>query len=196
MKRYIKLNSDVVEQESTLSFDFIYDGEYDRDSIFDAISVILKKYSGYIVYLDFDSIDYSMYPEYADYSISQCIVTFIHNKMIDSHSITEDVHDALLDIGYTTIGESIYTPDTIDDEDLYEIVEQHDWYDPEGLDTPNPDDIVFTGTSSDCEKWLSNKFAEANKSDYASVEQYIPGEWLQIYYPNAISRVTYNVVGR
>lgn len=59
---------------SQMSFDFSYDIDYDELKVREAAEIALGRYV--TLGTDFESVDYSMYPEYKNVSVSQCSTDF------------------------------------------------------------------------------------------------------------------------
>lgn len=96
--------------QSGFSFDFIWEGaDYDNAAIKDTIEDIFDRLGLYVLGIDFESVDYSMYPEYADKNVSQCQVTFEWVNDYDDSEIIEMTEQRLATLGYEVIGTDFYT---------------------------------------------------------------------------------------
>lgn len=90
---------------SQFSFDFSYEDDYDSSSIENALSSVFEdKYGFEILGVDFRSVDYSMYSEYADVNTSQCGVDFKWTQDYNDKAILRDVESALDSLRYPLIG--------------------------------------------------------------------------------------------
>lgn len=96
--------------QSGFSFDFIWEGaDYDNAAIKDTVEDIFDRLGLYVLGIDFESVDYSMYPEYADKNVSQCQVTFEWVNDYDDSEIIEMTEQRLATLGYEVIGTDFYT---------------------------------------------------------------------------------------
>jgi len=102
-----------IEGESAVrsgySFDFIHDGNYDEKAIREVVEDSFDRMALEFVGLDFESVDYSSYPDYADKCVSQCQVTFGWEGDHDSEAIAEMVEQRLAQLGYEVIGNDFYS---------------------------------------------------------------------------------------
>ena len=87
---------------STVSFDFVHDGDYDSHGIIDAVMDILRSYGTNPLGGSFEEVDYSGYPEYANEIVSQCNVDFEWEDDYDADAIEDEIGIALLP--YEVIG--------------------------------------------------------------------------------------------
>ena len=77
----------------------------------------------------------------------------------------------------------------------YKVIKTSKWWDPEGLQAPHdPGRVQFQGSHDDCAEWLADMCWDSKHSEYAIVEEYVVGSYLQIYYPYAIARAQYTIV--
>lgn len=81
---------------STVSFDFIHDGDYDEHGIIDAVMDILRSYGVNPLGGSFEEVDYSDYPEYANEMVSQCNVDFEWEDDYDADAIEDEIGIALM----------------------------------------------------------------------------------------------------
>lgn len=81
---------------STVSFDFIHDGDYDEHGIIDAVMDILRSYGTNPLGGSIEEVDYSSYPEYADEMVSQCNVDFEWGDDYDADAIEDEIGIALM----------------------------------------------------------------------------------------------------
>ena len=81
---------------STVSFDFINDGDYDGNAIIDSVMDILRSYGTNPLGGSFEEVDYSGYPEYANEIVSQCNVDFEWEDDYDANAIEDEIGIALL----------------------------------------------------------------------------------------------------
>jgi hypothetical protein len=87
---------------STVSFDFVHDGDYDSHGIIDAVMDILRSYGTNPLGGSFEEVDYSGYPEYANEIVSQCNVDFEWEDDYDADAIEDEIGLSLLP--YEVIG--------------------------------------------------------------------------------------------
>lgn len=87
---------------STVSFDFVNDGDYNGHAIIDAVMDILRSYGVNPLGGSFEEVDYSGYPEYADEIVSQCNVDFEWEDDYDADGIQNEIEVSL--IPYEVIG--------------------------------------------------------------------------------------------
>lgn len=81
---------------STVSFDFIHDGDYDEHGIIDAVMDILRSYGTNPLGGSIEEVDYSSYPEYANEMVSQCNVDFEWEDDYDADAIEDEIGIALM----------------------------------------------------------------------------------------------------
>jgi len=81
---------------STVSFDFIHDGDYDGNEIIDTVMDIIRNYGGYPLGGSFEEVDYSGYDEYAHRPVSQCNVDFEWEDDYDADAIEDEIGIALM----------------------------------------------------------------------------------------------------
>lgn len=81
---------------STVSFDFIHDGDYDEHGIIDAVMDILRSYGTNPLGGSIEEVDYSDYPEYANEMVSQCNVDFEWEDDYDADAIEDEIGIALM----------------------------------------------------------------------------------------------------
>lgn len=91
---------------SQMSFDFSYDVDYDENSVREAAELALGYHN--TLGTDFESVDYSMYPEYNDVSVSQCSTDFEYEGDYDRDYIESRLASELLDRGYDLIAVEFY----------------------------------------------------------------------------------------
>lgn len=95
---------------SGFSFDFIWTGKtYDDKEIRDTIEDIFDRLCLSVLSVDFENVDYSMYPEYADKNVSQCHVDFEWSDNYADTEIAEMTEERLRRLGYDVIGTDFYT---------------------------------------------------------------------------------------
>lgn len=92
--------------QSQLSFDFVHDGYYTYDDIERIVDIALDTCDCVLTGLDIHSVDYSDYPEYKDYSVSQCSADFEWDgrKGYSAKVIKEVLDEELSAIGYELVG--------------------------------------------------------------------------------------------
>jgi len=89
---------------SQLSFDFIHDGYYSIDDMEVIVSAALEENGCEYQASQFESVDYSSYPEYADFNISQMSVDFTWSDDYNADAITDSISRRLSSINYALIG--------------------------------------------------------------------------------------------
>lgn len=106
--QYIESASEVGVR-SGYSFDFIHDGNYNEKAIREVIEDSFDRMALELVGMDFESVDYSSYPDYADKCVSQCQVTFGWEGDYDGNAITDMIEQRLAQLGYEVIGNDFYS---------------------------------------------------------------------------------------
>ena len=99
---------------SQCSFDFVHSGDYDYKEVYDAVWDAFDAAGVEPTDIDFRSVDYSMYPEYASAIVSQCGVTFIWSGSYSETDIEDAVSDALSESGLEVIGIMFESADWVD----------------------------------------------------------------------------------
>ena len=89
---------------SQLSFDFVHDGYYSIDDMEVIVSAALEENGCEYQASQFESVDYSSYPEYADFNISQMSVDFTWSDDYNADAITDSISRRLSSINYALIG--------------------------------------------------------------------------------------------
>lgn len=91
---------------SQMSFDFSYDVDYDQNAVREAAEIAL----GHHIPLgtDFESVDYSMYPEYDGVSVSQCSTDFEYEGDYSRDTIDTRLASELSKRGYDLIATEFY----------------------------------------------------------------------------------------
>lgn len=98
------------ENQSIFSFDFIYRSTYDETAIRSAVEDVFDRFGCEVTGLDFYSVDYSSYPEYADKNVSQCGVDFEwYGDDYDDSGIVSALEEEMLSLGYEVIGTTFET---------------------------------------------------------------------------------------
>lgn len=95
-------------------------------------------------------------------------------------------------------------PAVMEDAESYDVIKTRKWYDPEGLDIPNPDArVLFTGDYDSAVKYLKNKhsllqqeYADRKDIDVDDIKQgKTPNsDWFEVYFESAISKNYYSIV--
>lgn len=102
MKRMIKASHMVT---SGVSFDFVWDDDYDGQAISTAMEQAFDELGLEMKGIDFYSVDYSMYPEYADKNVSQCGIDFDWEDDYDQDEVSTHIHEVMQFLGYEIAGE-------------------------------------------------------------------------------------------
>lgn len=104
-------SSEVDIVRSGYSFDFIHDGNYDEKAIREVIEDSFDRMALEFIGMDFESVDYSNYPDYADKHVSQCQVTFDSGEKrdYDGNAITDMIEQRLAQLGHEVIGNDFYS---------------------------------------------------------------------------------------
>jgi len=101
-RRRVTSDTHAEYEYSKMSFDFAYDGDYDETLVTQAAELALAPED--VLGFEFESVDYSSYPEYAGMSISQCQVDFRWEYDYDRKHIEACLHNYLAKRGYALIG--------------------------------------------------------------------------------------------
>lgn len=94
---------------SGVSFDFIHDGDYDENTIENLLSAAFENLGLEITGIDFRSVDYSMYPEYAGCIVSQCGVDFSWVEDYNQKAVSDTIESVMSELGYEVTGTDFYT---------------------------------------------------------------------------------------
>lgn len=89
---------------SQCSFDFVWDDDYDMNDIKDSVERVIDELGYEVTGIDFYSVDYSSYPEYANDNVSQCSFDFRWSNDYDSKSIESAIESVMTELGYPVIG--------------------------------------------------------------------------------------------
>lgn len=95
--------------QSIFSFDFVWRSTYDETDIRSAVEDVFDRFGCEVTGLDFYSVDYSSYPEYADKNVSQCGVDFEWSGDYDDRGIVSALEEEMLSLGYEVIGSNFET---------------------------------------------------------------------------------------
>lgn len=107
MKIYVRSSQ---QNTSGFSFDFIwYANYYDQNEVQGIVEDAFRSLGYDVLGVDFNSVDYSMYPEYREKQISQCSVDFTWYGEYDSAEIVNTITDELATAGYDVIGSDFYS---------------------------------------------------------------------------------------
>lgn len=94
---------------SGCSFDFTWEDDYDMQEIESAVVRAFESQGLDVIGTDFYSVDYSMYPGYDDYNISQCGVDFTWTDDYDSSALQEAIESEMAALGHEVIGMDFYS---------------------------------------------------------------------------------------
>ena len=98
------------ESQSLFSFDFTYRSTYDETAMRSAVEDVFDRFGCEVTGLDFYSVDYSSYPEYADTNVSQCGVDFSwYGDDYDDSGIVSALEEEMMALGYEVIGTDFET---------------------------------------------------------------------------------------
>lgn len=89
-----------------MSFDFSYDFDYDENDVREAAELALGQYV--TLGTDFESVDYSMYPEYNGVYVSQCSTDFEYEGDYSRDEIETRLASELNKRGYTLVATEFY----------------------------------------------------------------------------------------
>ena len=110
VKRSTKVKASKVIR-SGASIDFAWKDDYDSNAIEEAIINAFEDGGAEVTGMDFYSVDYSQYPEYADKRTSQVGVdfTWYDNADYNADSITSSIEEDLTSLGYQFLGIDFYS---------------------------------------------------------------------------------------
>lgn len=91
---------------SQMSFDFSHNGNYDELKVREAAETALGQYI--TLGTDFESVDYSMYPEYNDVSVSQCSTDFEYEGDYSREEIESRLASELSKCGVDLVATEFY----------------------------------------------------------------------------------------
>lgn len=92
-----------------LSFDYIITGMHDNDIARHIYEVFEEQHGCTVNGIDYELVDYSDVPEYADADVRQIGVAFTCNGSCNENAILQDLSEALYNAGYEIIGSEFYT---------------------------------------------------------------------------------------
>ena len=98
------------ENQSIFSFDFTYRSTYDETAIRSVVEDVFHRFGCEVTGLDFYSVDYSSYPEYANKNVSQCGVDFSwYGDDYNDSGIVSALEEEMMSLGYEVIGSNFET---------------------------------------------------------------------------------------